>query len=222
MKIMKIDVCNFENTLFDDKSIIVDCTLNFKDEYKIKAMIDNKCIDYSFIDIDIVHKVCELLRIKFLQLNKSREVKNYDEKRNKDIIHAIYSFITILNHTKSCISIMIIKFDQHSLILEKFSIKKHDVSHHDHDDSISLYFDYFSHFEASKRLFSNQSTKKKDFFSKRIFFDQSKIIENKEIKFFFEKTNNSKIILKRTTSIKFSKRLNERSERLIERRMNES
>jgi hypothetical protein len=47
-------------------------------------------------------------------------------------------------------------------------------------------------------------------------------IENKEIKIFLEKTNNSKMILKRTTSIEFNKRLNERSERLIERRMNES
>jgi ubiquinone biosynthesis protein UbiJ len=91
-------------------------------------------------------------------------------------------------------------------------MKKHDVSYHDHDDSISFHFDHCNHLEASERSFSNQSTKKKDFFPKRIFSDQSEIIENKEIKFFLEKTNNSKMILKR---------LNERSERLIERRMNE-
>jgi hypothetical protein len=120
MKIMKIDVCNFENILFDDKSIIVDCILNLKNEYKIKTMIDNECIDYSFIETDIAHKVCELLKIKSLQLNKLREVKNYNEKRNKDIIHAIYSFMIIQNHTKNCISMMIIKLDQHSIILEKF------------------------------------------------------------------------------------------------------
>ncbi len=120
MKIMKIDVCNFEDTLFDDKSVIVDCTLDLKDEYKIKAIIDNECIDYSFIDIDIAHKVCELLRIESLQLNKFREVKDYDERRNKNITHVIYSFMTIQNHTESCISMMIIKLDQHSIILEKF------------------------------------------------------------------------------------------------------
>jgi NMD protein affecting ribosome stability and mRNA decay len=119
MKVMKIDACNFENNLFDDKSIIVNCILNLKDEYKIKAMIDNECIDYSFIDIDIAHKVCELLKIEFLQLNKSREVKSYDEKRDKDIIHVIYSFMTIQDHTESCISMMIIKLDQHSIILNK-------------------------------------------------------------------------------------------------------
>jgi NMD protein affecting ribosome stability and mRNA decay len=119
MKIMKIDVCNFENTLFDDKSVIVDCILNLKDEYKIKAMIDNECIDYSFIDTDVAHKVCKLLRIEFLQLNKSREVKNYDERKDKNITHALYSFMIIQNHTKNCISMMIIKLDQHSIILEK-------------------------------------------------------------------------------------------------------
>ncbi len=105
---MKIDVCNFENIFFDDKLIIVDCILDLKDEYKIKAMIDNECIDYSFIDIDIAHKLCELLKIESLQLNKFREVKDYDERRNKDIIHAIYSFMTIQNHTESCTSMTII------------------------------------------------------------------------------------------------------------------
>jgi hypothetical protein len=134
--------------------------------------------------------------------------------------------MTIQDHIKSCISMMIIKLDQHSIILNKFWMKKHDVSYHDHDDSISFYFNHCSHLEAFNHSYSNKSnriqTKKKDFFSKEIFFDQSKIIENKETKFFLEKTNNSKMILKRTTSIEFNKRLNERSERLNERRMNES
>ncbi len=98
-------------------------------------------------------------------------------------------------------------------------MKKHDVSYHDHDDSISFYFDYCDHLEAFNHSYSNKSnriqTKKKNSFSKEIFSDQSEIIENKKIKFFLEKTNNSKMILKRTTSIESSKRLNER-------RMNES
>ncbi len=226
VKVLKIDVFNFEDSLFDDKSVIVECTLELDIEYIIKAMIDNKCTDYSFIDTDIARQVCEVLGISSLKLNKSREVKNYDERRNKDIIHVIYSSMTIQDHTESFISMMIIKLDQHSIILDKFWMKKHDVSYHNHDDSISFYSDHCSHLEAFNHSYSNRSnriqTKKKDSFSKEIFFDQSEIIENKEIKFFFEKTNNSKMILKRTTSIESSKRLNERSERLIERRMNES
>jgi hypothetical protein len=100
-------------------------------------------------------------------------------------------------------------------------MKKHEVSYHEHDDFISFHSDHCSHLNASERLYSNQSqTKKKDFFSKEIFSDQSEIIENKEIKIFLEKTNNSKMILKR--SVNFSERLIERSKKLNERRMNES
>ncbi len=100
-------------------------------------------------------------------------------------------------------------------------MKKHDVSYHDHDDSISFYLDHCSHLEAFNHSYSNRSnpnqTKKKDSFSKKIFFDQSEIkIENKELKIFSKKINNSsKTILKRTTSIESNKRL-------IERRMNKS
>jgi hypothetical protein len=119
MKIMKIEACKFEDTLFDDTSIIVDCILKLEDEYKTKAMIDNDCIDYFFIDIVIAQKVCDSLRIIYLKLNKSREMKNYDERRNKDIIHVIYSFMIIQNHVENSISMMIIKLDQHSIILKK-------------------------------------------------------------------------------------------------------
>jgi hypothetical protein len=119
VKVLKIDVFNFENNLFDDKSVIVECILELDSEYIIKAIIDNDCIDYSFINIDIAQQVCEALKISLLKLNKFREVKNYDERRNKDIIHAIYSFMIIQNHIESSTSMMIIKLDQHSIILNK-------------------------------------------------------------------------------------------------------
>jgi hypothetical protein len=121
MKMMKINVCNFEDNLFDDKLIIVNYILDFdnKNECKIKNMINNKCINYSFIDINIAQKMCDLLKIFFLKLNKFREVKNYDEKRNKNITHTIYLFMTIQDHTKNSIFMMIIKLNQHLIILKK-------------------------------------------------------------------------------------------------------
>jgi hypothetical protein len=64
--------------------------------------------------------MCEALEISFLKLNKSREVKKYDERKDKNITHVIYSFMTIQNHTKSSTFMMIIKLDQHSIILDKF------------------------------------------------------------------------------------------------------
>jgi hypothetical protein len=122
--------------------------------------------------------------------------------------------MTIQDHIESCISMMIIKINQHLIILDKFWMKKHDVNYHNHDDSISFYFNHCSHFESFNHWYSNRSnriqTKKKDFFSKEIFFDQSEIIENKETKIFFEKINNSKTILKKSTITNFNERLNER------------
>ncbi len=121
MKIMKIEICKFEDNFFDNASIIVNCILDLDNdnEYKIRAMIDNDCIDYSFINIDIAHKMCDLLRISSLKLNKSREVKSYDERRSKNITHVIYLSMTIQDHTESSISMMITKLDQHSIILRK-------------------------------------------------------------------------------------------------------
>jgi hypothetical protein len=115
--VLKIEVCNFEDILFNDKSVIVNCIL--ESEYKTRVMINNDCIDYSFIDIDVAHQVCEVLRINLLKLNKFREMKNYDERRNKNIIHVIYSFMIIQNHIKNFTFMIIFKLDQHSIILKK-------------------------------------------------------------------------------------------------------
>jgi hypothetical protein len=107
-------------------------------------------------------------------------------------------------------------------------MKKHEISYHGHDDFISFHSDHCSHLNASERSFSNQSqTKKKVSFSEENFSDQSEMriesIKDKELKIFLEKINNSsKMILKRSTSVESDERLNERSKRLIERRMNES
>ncbi len=97
MKVMKIDACKFENNFFDNRSIIVDCIL--ENEYKTRAMINNECIKYFFININIAHKIYEVLNIAFVKLNKSREIKNYDERRNKNITHVFYSHM--INYSES-------------------------------------------------------------------------------------------------------------------------
>jgi hypothetical protein len=96
--------------------------------------------------------------------------------------------------------------------MKKSWMKKYDVNYHDHDDLILFYLDHCNHLEASKHSYSNQKTKKEVSFRKRNFLDQSEMriesIENKEIKIFFEKNNNSKTILKK--SIESNKTLIER------------
>jgi hypothetical protein len=49
-------------------------------------------------------------------------------------------------------------------------MKKRDVNYHEHDDSISFYFDHCNHLNVFEHLYSNQSqTKKNYFFRKKSF-----------------------------------------------------
>ncbi len=70
-----MNACKFENNFFNDVSIIINYTLYLENKYKIETMINNDCIEYFFININIAHKVYKSLSINFLKLNKSREVK---------------------------------------------------------------------------------------------------------------------------------------------------
>ncbi len=113
-------------------------------------------------------------------------------------------------------------------------MKKHEISYHEYDDSISFHFEFCNHLRTSDYSISNRSLQrinKKLFFSKKKLSDQSKIeiqdAENKELLIFFEKTNNSLTILKKSTSNEIVKSvtqtLNERSKRFIKfvKRLNE-
>ncbi len=53
MKIVKIDICKFEINFFDDKLIIVDCTLKHKNEnqYQIKIIINKDCINIFLLTL---------------------------------------------------------------------------------------------------------------------------------------------------------------------------
>ncbi len=116
---------------------------------------------------------------------------------------------------------MITKLDQHSIILRKSWMKKHEMSYHEYDDSIFFHFQFCSHLRSLENSFSER-TNKKLFFSKEKFSDQLELVdENKELLVFFEKTN-SKTILKRSTSnqvVESTVRMvNESSKRLNKRR----
>ncbi len=102
-------------------------------------------------------------------------------------------------------------------------MKKHEVSYHEYDDSISFRSRFCSHLRSSEHSFSER-TKKKLFFREEKFSDQSDVeiqdVKNKELLIFFEKTNNSKTILRRSTSNEVvesvAQTLNERSKRFVE------
>jgi hypothetical protein len=99
--IMTMSSCNLKDDLFDDDSVIESCILDDENQYLMKAMIDNDCIDYSFVNSTIVRDICETLKISSMKLNKSRKIKRYDEKINDSITHVIYSRMIIRDHIEN-------------------------------------------------------------------------------------------------------------------------
>ncbi len=113
-----ISACNIEDNLFDEESVIVNCILD--DRYYTRAMINNDCTEYSFVDRSIAHEICEVLRINFVKLLKSRKMREYNDQSNESVTHVIYSSMIIMNHIESSTSLMITKLDQQVIILSKF------------------------------------------------------------------------------------------------------
>jgi hypothetical protein len=117
--IVTMSSCNLKDNLFDDDSVIESCILDDENQYLVKAMIDNDCIDYSFVNSTIVRSICETLKISSMKLNKSRKIKKYDERMSDSITHVIYSRMIIRDHVESSTLLLITKLDQHDIILEK-------------------------------------------------------------------------------------------------------
>ncbi len=92
----------------------MNCILDNK--YYTRAMINNDCTEYFFVDRSIAHEICEIFRINFVKLLKSRKIKKYNDQSNEFVIHVIYSFMIIMNHIENSTSLMITKLDQQVII----------------------------------------------------------------------------------------------------------
>jgi hypothetical protein len=66
--------CNLKNDLFDENLVMESCILDDENQYLIKAMIDNDCTNYSFVNNISVRKICKTLNISSIKLNKSRKI----------------------------------------------------------------------------------------------------------------------------------------------------
>jgi hypothetical protein len=154
--------CNLKNNLFDNDLVLESCILDDENQYLIKAMKDNDCIDYSFVNSIIVSSICETLKISSMKLNKSRKIKKYDKRMSDSITHVIYSRMIIEDYVESFIFLLITKLSQHDIILEKSWMWKHEMSYHNHWNNIFFLSNHCSHLETLKRFFSILSTKIKE------------------------------------------------------------
>ena len=77
----------------------------------------------------------------------------YNDRLRPVITHVIYSFMTIQNHMKNLASLMIILLANHSIILERSWIRKHEMMYSDHDNNLIFFSKHCNHLDASSHSF---------------------------------------------------------------------
>jgi len=109
------------NDFFALKSLTTECVLSSNEiNYSLKSLIDTEAADYSFIDELIAQNVCDHLQIESLSLIKFKSIREFNDHYAKKLItHAIYSNLTVQDHMKRFIFMLITRLDQHQMILEK-------------------------------------------------------------------------------------------------------
>ena len=120
-----------DDSMFDSfikRSLIINCTLSFNDNrHRLEALIDIDAIDYAFIDREIAQLVCNMLNMKSVSLLKSKSLIEFDDRHVSSIIYVIYFKLTIELHFELIVLLLIIDFDNHSIILKKSWINKHEI-----------------------------------------------------------------------------------------------
>ena len=116
---------SFSLSITDDffvlESLIISCFLfnNIK-RNTVKALIDTEATEYAFINEITVHIICENFEISSVSLSKLKLIKDFDKHLVKWLItHAIYSDLTVQDHSKLTTSMLITLLRQHSVILKK-------------------------------------------------------------------------------------------------------
>ncbi len=138
------------NDLFALKSLTTECVLSSNEiSYSLKSLIDTEAADYSFIDELIAQNVYDHLQIESLSLIKLKSIREFDDHYAKKLItHAIYLNLTVQDHMKRFVSMLITRLDQHQMILEKTWMNKIEMTINMKDDRLQ-----FSSFEAHIKVF---------------------------------------------------------------------
>jgi len=133
------------NDLFASKSLTTECVLSSNEiSYSLKSLIDTEAADYSFIDELIAQNVCDHLQIESLSLIKLKPIRKFDDHYAKKLItHAIYLNLTVQDHMKRFVFMLITRLSQHQMILKKTWMNKIEMTIDMRDDCLQ-----FSSFEA--------------------------------------------------------------------------
>ena len=120
-----------DDSMFDSfikRFLVINCTLSFNDNrHKLEVLIDIDAIDYAFIDREISQLVCNMLSMKLVFWLKSKSFTKFDDRHVSSIIHVIYFKLTIELHFELIAFLLIIDLNNHSIILKKSWINKHEI-----------------------------------------------------------------------------------------------
>ncbi len=114
------------NDFFASKSLTTECVLSSNEiSYSLKSLIDIEAADYSFINELITQNVCDHLQIESLSLIKLKSIRKFNDHCAKKLItYAIYLNLTVQDHIKRFVFMLITRLDQHQMILEKTWMNK--------------------------------------------------------------------------------------------------
>jgi len=197
--------------LFASKSLTTECVLSSNEiSYSLKSLIDIEAADYSFIDELIAQNVCDHLQIESLSLIKLKSIREFNDYYAKKLItYAIYSNLTVRDHIKRFVFMLITWLSQHQMILEKTWMNKIKMTIDMKDDHLQ-----FSSFEAYiKASIKAHSTVLS---SKKIAIEQKSLISIKILKRFIssvitwlsEKSSSFSKIMKSSNSVNFASSFN--------------
>jgi len=195
------------NDLFALKSLTTEYVLSSNEiSYSLKSLIDIKAADYSFINELIAQDVCDHLQIESLSLIKLKSIRKFDDHYAKKLItHAIYSNLTVQDHMKRFVFMLIIQLDQHQMILEKTWMNKIEMTI-DIKDDLLQFSSFETHIKASIKAYSTVLS------SKKIMIEQKSSIFTQILKRFIssvvtqlsEKSSSFSRIVKSSSSVNFA------------------
>ena len=145
LKILKVSNClNSKNVLLN--SIIF---INWKFNFQSKHISKSSHFKIQRIFFKKIQNlfVCHKLKLISVFLSRFKKIFNFEKIKIKSIIHQILFKMTIQNYSKIFVSLFIIKIKQHSLILKKFWMNKHEMIFNMINDECYFISNHYDHVE---------------------------------------------------------------------------
>ena len=103
-------LANTVDNHFSDKAFIVLYTLVANGRSRTyPALVNTGATGYSFIDTDLTHILCDLLKISIMPLSKKKTIGGFSDYMFRTILHTIYPILKVVSNTQFNVLIIIVK-----------------------------------------------------------------------------------------------------------------